>query len=68
MAKDLDLARGVVQVDEHAAVADRAYAPGDADALAGLGARRQRRMAGLERCRFVGTGEFVGVGVDPERF
>ena len=68
MAKDLDLARGIVQVDEHAAVADRAYPPGDPDPFGGLGARRQRGMAGLERCRLVGTGEFVGVGVDPECF
>ena len=68
MAKDLDLARGIVQVDKHAAVADRAYSSGDADALAGLRTRRQRYMAGLECRRLVGTGEFVGVGIDPECF
>ncbi len=67
VAEDLDLARGVVQVDEHAAVADCTDAPGNADALARLRARRQSRMPAFELCRLLGAGKCVRVRVDPER-
>ena len=46
--ENLDFSRGVVQVDEHAAVADRADAARDADALAGLGAGRRVGVAPVE--------------------
>ena len=67
VAEDLDLARGIVQVDEHAAVAHRADAAGDPHALLGLGASRQIGVAGFELGRFGGAGEADRIGVDAER-
>ena len=67
MAEDLDFARGVMQVDEHAAVAHGLDPAGDAHPLGGLRAGRQSGMAPLDLGRLVGAGEGVGVGVDPER-
>jgi hypothetical protein len=63
VAEDLDLARSVVQVDEHAAVADGADAPGDRDTLAAAGAGREPRMPALDRLRLDRAREAVGVGV-----
>ncbi len=52
VAEDLDLARGVVEIDEHAAVADGADPSGDAHPFAGLGAGGERGMTPIERgCR-----------------
>src|ERR1700733_922251 len=55
MAEDLDLAARIVQVDEHAAVADRPDAAGDAYRVGGLVARRQRCVTLLQRRRIVAT-------------
>ncbi len=65
MAEDLDLARGVVQVDEHAAVAHRADPAGDPDALVGLGAGRQRGMPRVEFGGLMAARKADRVGVDP---
>ena len=48
MGKNLDLARGIVQIDEHAAVAHRADAAGDANVLFGLGAGGEIGVALIE--------------------
>ena len=66
MAEDLDLAGGIVQVDEHAAVADGADAAGDRDPILGLGAGRQPGIAPLELPRLGGARKAVGVGIDAE--
>ena len=67
MAEHLDLAGGVVQVDEHAAVAHGADPAGDTHPLGGLGPGRQPGMAPFELGRLIGAGERIGIGVDPER-
>ena len=46
--ENLDFSRGVVQVDEHAAVAHRADAARDADAVAGFGPGRDIGVAPVE--------------------
>ena len=67
MAEDLDLAAGVVEIDEHAAVADGADASRDCDLVLGLGARREPGIALLELFRHRGDGEAIGIGVDAHR-
>ncbi len=67
VAEDLDLARHVVQVDEHAAVAVGADAAGDGDALGGDGAVRQVGVPPLERRRIMAAREAVRIGIDAER-
>ena len=53
VAEDLDLARGIVQVDEHAAVAHRPDAAGDPHSILGFGARGQPGIAPLELGRLM---------------
>src|ERR1700720_3380202 len=65
VAEDLDLARGVVQIDEHAAVAQRADAAGDAPRIAGFLARGQRRVARVERRRHIAAGKPDRIRIDP---
>ncbi len=67
MAEHLDLARDVVQVDEHAAVAHGADPAGDPHPLGCLGPGRQPGMAPFELGRLIGAGKGIGIGVDPER-
>ena len=60
-----------MQVDEHAAVADRADAAGDARPLAGLGAGRQLGMAPVEFGGLLLARKADRIRVDPhpaERF
>jgi hypothetical protein len=67
MAEDLDFPRGVVQIDEHAAVAHRSDTPGDAHRILGLGSCREPGVALLELARLVRPLEAVWVGVDAAR-
>ena len=67
VAEDLDLAGGVVQVDEHAAVAHRPDAAGDPHAIVGFDACRQPGIASFELGRLMGALEAIGIWVDPER-
>src|SRR5438045_28988 len=65
MAEDLDLAGGIVQVDEHAAVAVGADTPRDAHSVLGLGAGRQGGIALFQRRGLVGPLEADRIGLDP---
>ena len=65
VAEDLDLARGIVQVDEHAAVAHGADAAGDANALFGLGAGGEIGVALIEIGRLGIARKGDGVRLDP---
>jgi len=64
VAEDLDLAGGVMQVDEHAAVADRPNPPGDADLFLGLRAGRESGVALLQRGGLVRPREAHRIGID----
>ncbi len=66
MAENLDLARGIVQIDEHAAVADRADPPSYPHALAGFRTGREVGMPGLDLGSFVAARERIGIGIDAE--
>ena len=65
VAEDLDLARGIVQVDEHAAVAHGADAAGDANALLCFDAGGQIGVALIELGRFGSARKGDGVRLDP---
>ncbi len=67
MGKDLDLARGVVQIDEHAAVAHRPDAARDADPILGFDTRGEAVVSSLELARLVRACKIIGIRVDPER-
>ena len=62
--ENLDLSRGVVQVDKHAAVAHRADAARDADAVAGFGAGRDIGVAPVELGGLVLAREADRIGLD----
>ncbi len=67
VAEDLDLAGDIVEIDEHAAVADGADATRHGDAILGDRARRQRSIARLQFLGFGTALEAIGIGVDAQR-
>ncbi len=66
VAENLDLAAGIVEIDEHAAVADGADAPCHRDAVLRLGPGRQPGIALLQLLGRRGDGEAIGIGVDAQ--
>ncbi len=66
VAEDLDLAGLVVQVDEHAGIADRQDPARDRDLVLGHGAGRQVAVFRVERGGIGRAGKAVRIGVDPE--
>src|SRR5439155_11491760 len=65
VAEDLDLARGVMQVDEHAVVAHRADPPGDPRLVVGLGPDRQSGIALVELGGLIAARKADRIGIDP---
>src|SRR5262249_8737775 len=65
VAEDLNLARGIVEVDEHAAIAVGADAAGQGDLVRRRRAGRQLGIFALGLPRQVAALETVGEGVDP---
>ena len=66
MAKDLDFAGGIVQIDEHTAVAHRPNAARDPYQILGFDTSGEPGIAFLESERLVAALEAVGLGIDPE--
>src|SRR6185437_10505044 len=67
VAEDLDLAARIVEIDEHAAVADRADAPRDRDAILRFGTRGETGIARLQLLRRCRDGEAIGIRIDAHR-